>query len=242
MFAKLVEGMTELIHFFYNITHSLGLESYGWAIILFTIIIKTILYPLTLKQMRSLKMTQLLQPKVKEIQEKYSKDPQKAQQLIMELYKENGANPLSGCLPILLQMPIFIALYNALKNFHYPTPESAHFLWLQAKVNFLWIHGSFNLSQKDPSFILPILAAAATFTQQKLSTTNLQDPTQRSMLYIMPVMFGWFASSVPAGLGIYWVVFSVMGTVQQYFINKQPVALKEDEKKDEIVRKKRKDH
>lgn len=229
-FNDLVKGMAWLINFFYGLTQTVGVPSYGLAIILFTIVIKTVLYPLTVKQMRSLKMTQLLQPKVKEIQDKYSKDQQKAQQLIMELYKENGANPLAGCLPILLQMPIFIALFNALRDFKYINPEHAQFLWIPT------------LSHKDPYFILPILAAAATFTQQKLSTTNPQDPTQKSMLYVMPVMFGWFASTVPAGLALYWVIFSVVGTVQQYFINKQPVALKEDGKKDESVRKKRKDH
>jgi YidC/Oxa1 family membrane protein insertase len=229
-FDKLVEGMTWLINFFYGLTQNIGIPSYGLAIILFTIVVKTILYPLTLKQMRSLKMTQLLQPKVKEIQDKYSKEPQKAQQLIMELYKENGANPLAGCLPILLQMPIFIALFNALKDFKFVDLASAKFLWIHT------------LSLKDPYYILPIVAAAATYTQQKLSTTNPDDPTQKSMLYVMPLMFGWFASTVPAGLGLYWVVFSVMGTIQQYFINKQPVALKEDGKKDESVRKKRKDN
>lgn len=233
MFATLVGWMTDLIHFCYTVTNSLGLVSYGWAIILFTIVIKMVLYPLTVKQMRSLKMTQLLQPKVKEIQEKYKKDPQKSQQLMMELYKENGANPLSGCLPILVQMPIFIALFRALQRFKYTTAASSQFLWLD-------VYGKYDLSHKDPYFIIPLLAGAATFLQQKMSSTNVDDPTQRTMLYVMPVMFGYMASTMPAGLGIYWVVFSVMGILQQYFINRQTVVLKGDENKDESMRKKRK--
>jgi len=228
-FQSLVEGMTWLINFFYRLTQDMGIPSYGLAIIIFTVVVKTALLPLTIKQMKSMKAMQVIQPKIKEIQEKY-KDPQKAQQAIMEVYKEHGANPFSGCLPILLQMPIFIALFTALKNFKYINEAHAVFL------------GVFHLSNKDPYFILPVLAGLSTYLQQRLSTTNLDDPTQKTMLYMMPVMFAWFASTVPSGLALYWVVFNVFGTVQQFFFNKQPIALKEDREDNEGSRKKRKNN
>lgn len=229
----LTNFMTSLLNWFYQLTTQIGWPSYGLAIILFTIVIKVLLYPLTLKQMKSIKMTQLLQPKVKEIQEKYKNDPQKAQIAIMELYKEHGANPLAGCLPILIQFPIFIALFNALRDFKYLNAVHA---------NFLWVH----LSSKDPYFILPVIAAAATFVQQKMSmsmntsTDPAQESMQKTMLYVMPIMFGWFATQVPSGLALYWVVFNLVGIVQQYFINRQTVVLKEDSVGEERVHQKRK--
>ena len=105
-----VDGMTQVLNFFYDITKQIGIPSYGMAIIFLTVAIKMLLYPLSVKQMRSLKITQHLQPKIKEVQEKYKKDPQKAQVAVMEIYKQYGASPLSGCLPLLIQMPILIAL------------------------------------------------------------------------------------------------------------------------------------
>lgn len=225
MFQSLVDGLSSFIHSLYNLTGQIGFPSYGLAIIIFTILIKVILYPLTVKQMRSMKMTQMLQPKIKEVQEKYKNDPQKAQQKIMEIYKENGANPLSGCLPILLQMPIFIALFKALLNFNYPSPEAATFLW-------------FHLSEKDTTYILPIFAGAATYVQQRLSSTNLEDQMQKTMLYVMPLMFIWFAATVPAGLALYWGMFSAVGAVQQYFINQKPVVLKEEVKENDKSKRK----
>lgn len=218
--------MVSLINFFYSITTQIGLPSYGIAIILMTIFVKTILYPLTLKQMKSMKKMQLLQPKIKEIQEKHKNDPQKAQIAVMELYKKHGANPITGCLPLIIQMPIFIALYQALNNFKFSGNSS--FLWLET------------LKSPDPIYVLPILAGASTYLQQKLSTTNVNDPTQKTMLMIMPVLFFWIASQAPAGLSLYWVVFSVVGAIQQYFINKQPVELKEEVIIDEGSDKKRK--
>ena len=229
LFNSLVDGMTWLLNFFYNLTQEMGIASYGLAIIIFTIVVKTALLPLTIKQMKSMKVMQAIQPKIKEIQEKH-KDPQKANAAIMEVYKTHGANPLSGCLPILLQMPIFIALFMALKEFKYI--DEAHAVFL----------GIFHLSKYDGFYILPVLAGLSTYFQQKLTTTNIEDPTQKMLLYMMPVMFAWFASTVPSGLALYWVVFNVVGAVQQYFINKQPMVLKEDIKKNEGSGKKRKNN
>ncbi|AEG62100.1 YidC/Oxa1 family membrane protein insertase [Desulforamulus ruminis] len=215
MFQSIVDGMTALMNWLYGLTGSIGIPSYALAIILLTILIKVILYPLSKKQMHSMVMMQKLGPEIKAIQDKYkNKDPQKMQQMIMDLYKENNVNPMAGCLPLLVQMPILIALYRALYAFPFKNPEHAHFFWVAS------------LSHKDPYYILPLIAAVTTYFQSKM-TTNAQDQTQRTMLYIMPVMIGWIASTVPAGLALYWVVFNVVGIIQQWFINKETLQMKE---------------
>lgn len=208
MWAQLVEAFSGIIQIFYNFTVQLGLPSYGLAIILLTIAIKIILYPLTAKQMASIKGLQEIQPKMEEIKRKYKDKKDKMQEAMMELYKEHNVNPLAGCLPLLVQMPFLIALYQALLKFQYVNPAHAQFFWVQ------------NLSQPDP-WILPVLAGAATYWQQKVSTTSTTDPNQRMMLIFMPLFLFWIARSIPAGLGIYWVVFSVVGAIQQIYINKK---------------------
>lgn len=214
-FHSIVNGMTALMNWLYSLTVSIGLPSYALAIVILTVIIKVVLYPLTKKQMQSMVMMQKLAPEIKAIQEKYkNKDPQKMQQLIMELYKQHNVNPMAGCLPLLIQMPILIALYRALFDFPFLNPEHAHFFWVDS------------LSQRDPYFLLPILAAVTTYLQTKL-TANTQDATQKTMLYTMPVLIGWIASTVPAGLALYWVVFNVVGAIQQWFINRDTLHLKE---------------
>lgn len=226
---QLIHGMTYLLDSFYKFTVSLGIPNYGLAIILLTILVKMILLPLTIKQMRSIKVTQQLQPKVKELQERYKQDPQKAQQAIMQLYNEYGASPFSGCLPLLLQMPIIWALYSALRNFKYVNPAHAKFLWIG------------NLSHND-KIVLPIIAVASTYLLQRM-TTNMQDQTQKTMLFVMPLFIGYLSMTFPAGLALYWVVTNIVGAIQQYFINKQvKIPVKEDTGPDETVRKKRKNN
>lgn len=216
IFNAIVDGMTWLLNWLYQFTVNAGVPNYGIAIILLTIIIKMALYPLSHKQMKSMLAMQQLQPKVKEIQDKWkNKDPKKMQQMIMDLYKEHNVNPAAGCLPLLVQMPILIALYRSLFEFPYANPAHASFIWVQ------------NLSDKDPYFILPVLAGATTYLQSKM-TTSMSDPTQRMMLITMPVFIAWISSTVPAGLALYWVVFNVVGSAQQYFINKQTLAVKEE--------------
>lgn len=224
LWDQLVAGMTWLLQFFYGWTKAIGVPSYGIAIILLTITVKMILFPLTVKQMKSMKITQQLQPKIKEIQERY-KDPQKAQAAIMELYKEYGASPLAGCLPLLLQMPILIGLYQALNTFEF-------------KGGFIWLT---SLKEADPWYILPVLAGATTFLVQWM-TTNMQDQTQRMMLYVMPVFIGWLTIQFPSGLGLYWVVSNIVSAIQQFFINRMPIGepLKEEAATNEGNRKKRK--
>ncbi|MDA8226603.1 MAG: YidC/Oxa1 family membrane protein insertase [Desulfitobacterium hafniense] len=211
----IVQGMTELLKWLYNLTSSIGLANYGIAIILLTIIIKTLIYPLTLKQMSSMRKTVELQPKVKEIQKKHKNDPQKANAEIMELYKENKVNPAGGCLPLLIQLPIFWGLYSALLNFKYEGAESA--------VMFL----GFNLTHvygfsSIPHLILPLFAAATTYLQTKVTSPNASsDPTQKTMLYIMPIFFGYISATVPSGLALYWVTMNIVSIVQMVYINRK---------------------
>lgn len=216
IFNAIVDGMTWLLNWLYQLTGSVGVPNYGIAIILLTVIIKMVLYPLTNKQMKSMLSMQQLQPKVKEIQEKWkAKDPQKMQQMIMELYKQNNVNPAAGCLPLLVQMPILFALYRSLFAFPYINEAHASFIWVQ------------NLSARDPYFILPVLAGVTTYFQSKMTTTS-NDPTQRMMLYTMPIFIAWISGTVPAGLALYWVVFNVVGIIQQFFINKQMLVVKKE--------------
>ncbi|MDD2553683.1 MAG: YidC/Oxa1 family membrane protein insertase [Desulfotomaculaceae bacterium] len=206
--------MTWLLNNLYYLTSIVGLPSYALAIILLTILIKLILHPLTQKQMKSMVGMQQIQPKIKEIQDKWKeKDPQKMQAEIMKLYKEHNINPAAGCLPLLIQMPILIALYRSLFTFDYVNPAHATFFWLS------------NLTDRDPYFILPVLAAVSTYFQSKMTMTT-SEPTQRMMLYTMPVFIGWISATVPAGLAMYWVVFNLAGIFQQYIINKQTLPLK----------------
>lgn len=224
IWGQLVGGMKWLLGAFYGLTVDFGIPSYGIAIILLTITVKMVLFPLTVKQMRSMKITQQLQPKIKEIQERH-KDPQKAQAAIMEMYKEYGASPLAGCLPLLLQMPILIGLYQTLNKFEF----QGGFLWLPS------------LKHPDPWYIIPVLAGVTTYLVQWM-TTNMQDQTQRTMLYVMPFFIGWLTIKFPSGLGVYWVVSNFVSAAQQYFINRMPIGepLKEEAATDEGNRKKRK--
>ena len=227
LFDTLVKGMSDFVNVLYMFTNSIGIPNYGLAIILLTVIIKMVLYPLTKKQMLSMRSMQQLQPKIKELQSKYKdKDKQVLQQKTMELYKEHNINPMAGCLPLIIQMPILIALYRALYKFDFINLAHASFLWVP------------NLKHPDP-YVLPLIAGVATFLQSKLTTTTA-DPTQRIMLYTMPAFIAWISHTMPAGLALYWVVFNVVGAIQQYYINKHDVGLKEGVVEIEIHRKDRK--
>jgi YidC/Oxa1 family membrane protein insertase len=209
-----VQWMTSLLKLLYDMTSLVGIANYGVAIILLTIIIKTLIFPLTWKQMKSMRKTVEIQPLVKELQKKYKNDPQKLNAETMELYKKHSVNPAGGCLPIVIQLPIFWALYSTLFNFgnYIADPSQAHFLW-------------FNLTAKDPYFILAILAAATTFLQTKLTNganpAASTDPTQKTMLYIMPIFMGYISSNVPSGLALYWVTMNIVSVLQQMYINRR---------------------
>ncbi|MEW6183276.1 MAG: YidC/Oxa1 family membrane protein insertase [Bacillota bacterium] len=220
LFGGLVAGMTWVLMMLYNGTAAVGLPSYGLAIILLTVIVKGVLYPLNYKQMHSMAAMQRLQPKIKELQQKHKKDPQKMQQKMMELYKEHGVNPMAGCLPLLIQLPILFALYRALLDL-FKTPEVAHLKFLG------FIHLAEKSSFERPeTLILPILAGLTTWWQMKVTPQSSgQEQMQQMMTLMMPVMFVWISSTLPAGLALYWVVFNVLGVGQQYIINKRLFAV-----------------
>ncbi|KAB3532218.1 YidC/Oxa1 family membrane protein insertase [Alkaliphilus serpentinus] len=203
--------------------------NYGLSIIVFTIVVKLLMVPLTLKQMRSMKVIQELQPKLKELQEKYKNDKEKLNIKTMELYKEHKANPLGGCLPLLIQFPIIIGLFAALRDpgaYVFGSPEA----YAQIDTSFLWLS---NLNQVDP-WILPILAGLTTYLSSITMSANKTDQSQKMMTYFFPVMIFAMSKGVffpgggfPAGVVIYWVVSSLFQAVQQILITKPYAKLKE---------------
>lgn len=181
--------------------------NWGWTIVILTILIKLVLYPLSYKGMTSMQKLKDLAPKMKEIQTKYKDDKQKQSMHMMELYKKHGANPMGGCLPLLLQIPVFFAIYRVLLN----AIELKGAPWI------LWIH---DLAEMDPYFVLPILMGASMFLQQKLTPNTMQDEMQRKIFQMLPVIFTFFFLWFPAGLTLYWFVNNVFTIAQQYYINK----------------------
>lgn len=181
------------------------IPNYGIAIILLTILIRLITFPLQYKSFKSMKKMQTIQPELQLLKEKYKDDSQKMQQETMALFKKAGANPLSGCLPLLLQMPFFFAIYRVL----YSAVE------LVGAPFFGWIH---DLSIQDPFYILPILMAGSMFVQQKLTPQTSVDPTQQKIMLFMPLIFGFIMKSLPAGLVLYIFVSTVVGILQQYLV------------------------
>lgn len=208
MWQAFVQWFADVIQWMYLLTGQIGLPNYGLAIIFMTIAIKLVMFPLTQKQMHSMRAMQQLQPKLKYLQDKYKDNPQMMQTKTMEMYKEHGVSPFSSCLPLLIQMPIFIAFYRALLTMEFAVVEHASFLWIP------------NIGERDPFFLLALLAAVTTYYQSKLSTVNTQDPTQKTMLYIMPLFMAWIAATLPAGLPLYWVTFNILGILQQLYVNR----------------------
>jgi YidC/Oxa1 family membrane protein insertase len=182
--------------------------SFGLSIIVVTILIRLAILPLMIKQTRSSKAMQALQPEMAELKKKYSSKDQKTQQKLqqetMALFSKHGVNPMAGCFPLIVQMPILIGFYHAISR----TREIAN-------DNFLW----FDLGDKDPYYILPIVAGITTFIQQKIMMAGQdQNPQMAMMLWMMPIMIVVFAFSFPAALSLYWVVGNIFMIVQTYFI------------------------
>jgi len=206
----------------------------GIAIIVFTILVRLITLPLTLKQVRQMRSMNLLQPKMKEIQERFKGDRARVSQETMKMYKEAGVSPL-GCLgPLVVQMPILIGLFRVLIQTLFANPDDLVGLSdkLYSWISFLPIYeaaplnNSFfgmNLAEPDPtSFVLPILVAASTWVQQKMTMMPSMDPRQQSsqnmMLWMMPIFLGVFSLGWPSGLPLYWIVSNLIGVSIQYFI------------------------
>lgn len=246
-FVKLLEL---ILRFFYNpasvgVPFESPIQNAGLAIIFFTIAFRLVMMPITASQLRSSREMQRLQPKVRELQKKYAKDREKLNQEMMALYKEHGVNPMMGCLPMLLQLPIFIGVYWAVLNVtrslsvpimvgglagfsslshlglgSIPLPADIQSVlrpdsW--ANEAFLWMS---SMGRADPLHILPILAGVLQLVQQKMMTARSADPQQSAMnnaMMFMPLMIVFIAWSMPAGPVLYWAVQSLFGVVQQYF-------------------------
>ncbi|MCD7035283.1 YidC family membrane integrase SpoIIIJ [Metabacillus sp. GX 13764] len=202
----IVYPLSQLIIYVANLT-----GDYGLSIIIVTILVRLVILPLMIKQLKSSKAMQDLQPEMKLLREKYSSKDQQTQQKLqketMELFQKHGVNPLAGCFPLIVQMPVLIGFYHAIMRTR-----------AIAEHSFLW----FDLGHKDPYYILPIVAGVATFIQQKLMMAGSaqQNPQMAMMLWLMPIMIIIFALNFPAALSLYWVVGNIFMILQTLIINK----------------------
>jgi YidC/Oxa1 family membrane protein insertase len=187
--------------------HDNMIANWGWAIVLFTILVKIILFPLSYKGMMSMQKLKDLAPKMKDIKEKYKDDKQKMNVKMMELYQKNGANPLGGCLPLLLQIPVFFALYRVLLN----ADELQGAPWI------FWIQ---DLSRMDGYWVLPLLMGFTMYIQQRITPSNFTDPLQEKIFKFFPLIMTAFFITFPAGLVLYWLTNNILSIAQQYYINR----------------------
>ncbi|MFT6068735.1 MAG: YidC/Oxa1 family membrane protein insertase [Bacteriovoracaceae bacterium] len=183
------------------------IPNYGIAIILLTILLRFLTFPLYYKSIVSMKKMQKVQPELTKLREKFKDDPQRMQKETMELFKRAGANPLGGCFPMLLQMPVFFAFYQVLYN----SVELVNAPFMG------WIT---DLSIKDPLYVLPVVMAIAMFGQQKLTPTTTADPTQAKVMMAMPLIFGFIMKDLPSGLVLYIFVSTLFGIIQQLVVYK----------------------
>ena len=254
MWSSLIALATKLLTMLYGFTHN-----YGVAIILLTILIRLILYPLMQKQMVSMREMQKIQPLMKAVQDKYKNDKERLNKELMALYKEHKVNPMSGCLPLLIQMPILILLFQTLRVFEYLDPITNNiaggFLWIANYYNViengeLVAKAGLALSERLIPFgffrieyigILPFLVGGSMYIQQKMTSTDgttgkdggSAQQTQKMMTIMMPLMIGFMSFSLPSGLTLYWFTSTLLGIGQQYLINKKMPTI--DEMPKEVV-------
>jgi YidC/Oxa1 family membrane protein insertase len=214
-----------ILKFLFTYTHS-----WGWSIILLTLLIKIVLFPTSIKQVQSMEKMKRIQPKLKEIQDKYKDKPEEFQRRTMELYKKEKVNPLGGCLPMLIQLPLLWAIFALIQHKNTIVDLNSHFLWFQLKATH--------------DYYLAIISAVTTFIQSKFATPapvgSESNQQQQIFLYIMPVMFGYFTWMYTAAIGLYWVASNIIGIVQQYLIYEYFVVkehIQKDEEKPEIEKK-----
>lgn len=203
--ARLIIPVVQFLNILYRYT-----GNYGWAILLFTLITRVVLFPLMRKQYHSMAKMQKLQPRLKKIQERFKDDRQLMQQKLMEMYKKEGVNPMGGCLPMFVQLPILVLLWKAILY----SATQIHF-----SPGFLWVS---DLSLRDPYFILVILTTAVMILQQKMMTpmtTGDAKGSQKYMGYMMPIFMAVFLYNFPAGLWFYYFLTTILQVGQQYFVN-----------------------
>ena len=233
--------LEQILLTFYHWGTSIGLPgSGGLAIILFTIVARLIILPLTVKSIQSTRKMQELQPLMKELQRKHGKDPQKLQEETMKLYREYKVNPAGGCLPMFLQLPIFLGVYQAVISLTRVSPaEHAASAMIRALGDngfniaslpqtlgqpqlaggFLWLP---DLGKVDPFYILPVLSVVFQLLVQLMATPRIQDPQQKAMtqsMLVLPIVFGYIGFTFPSGAVLYWVVGSILSMIQQYVIS-----------------------
>lgn len=204
LFSPITDLFTVILNTLYSVLEKFGVGSYGLAIIILTVIIKILLYPLTKKQIESMRGMQEIAPKLKKLQEKHKDNPQLLQQKMIQLYQDAGVNPMAGCLPMLIQMPILMAMYYTFFSFDYGGGAPS----------FLWVP---NLSETDPTYIMPLLAAFTTFLMQKISTVEVTQQTKIMMVFF-PLFMGFISINLPAGLVLYWATQNIVQIVQQLLI------------------------
>ncbi len=203
MWTNLVQSLKSVLDALVGVTGSPGL-----AIILLTFMFHLLLMPLTISQNRSMRKMQELQPEIQRLQKKYKDDKTRQNQETMKLWKEHGVNPMGGCLPMLVQLPIMIAVFFAIRDFEFA-----------GQASFLWIP---DLAHPDPLFILPVLAAATTFLHSKFAMpTGTAGGGQATMLYFMPLMIGYFTLRFPAGLAVYWVASNIFRIGQHFLVDRR---------------------
>jgi YidC/Oxa1 family membrane protein insertase len=194
------------LHWLLSKLHAL-VGNWGWAIILLTVLIKLVFYKLSETSYKSMANMRRMAPKLQSLKERYGDDKQRLNQAMMELYKKEKINPLGGCLPILVQIPVFIALYWVLIE----SVELRDAPWI------LWIQ---TLSEKDPYFILPVIMGVSMFIQQKLNPAP-PDPLQAKIMMSLPFVFTIFFAFFPAGLVLYWAVNNILSIAQQWYITRK---------------------
>jgi YidC/Oxa1 family membrane protein insertase len=211
--------LIDILKYLYSYT-----SNWGLAIIMLTIIVKTVLFPLTLKQDQSARGMRKLAPEIEKLREQYKSKPEELNKKTMELYQKNKVNPLGGCLPLLLQMPIWIALFQVLSQKHIITNET-FIIW--------------QLTVKDPFYILPVLTGVVTFLQTKLSSDPSQNNNEqiKMMNRIMPVMIVVMNSQFAAGLQIYWFTSTLFSVLQSFILLKRGEMLDKKEKELELQKK-----
>jgi YidC/Oxa1 family membrane protein insertase len=201
MFSWLIEFMQNSLKFIYGFV-----GNYGLAIIIFTLIIKLLLYPLTAKQTRSMKAMQDLQPELEKIKDKYDDDKEEQQKKMMELYKENNVNPAAGCLPMIFQLAILIPLYRAI--FHMgETMTNANFLWIT--------------SLADPDVAIVIINALAMVAQTYITQKVSGSGSNSKMMWIMPLFILFIGFQIPSGILLYWLTSTIFTAGQQYFLSRE---------------------
>lgn len=202
LFSVLAVPILKGLNFIFNYV-----GNYGIAIIILTFLIRFLTFPLQFKSFKSMKKMQTVQPEIAKLKERYKDDPAKMQRETMALFKKAGANPLGGCLPMLMQVPIFIAFYQAINN-SVDLVGSPFYGWIM------------DLSTKDPYYVLPVLMGITMLLQTKLNPSTTADPNQQKIMYIMPLVFCFIMKDLPAGLNLYFCISNILGIGQQLLVYK----------------------